>query len=362
MSLLRGALAYCSSQTPPPESDPQVLALADRLRLAARNSDLSAPEVFDTSSYPGVNLVASYFDNPEPLSRQELLYEERCQRSDVLLAEAFCCFDILHVWLERSVRVPKSCRQRLYAIRDDAREESPSLTQSRESKSSKEEPSLCSSSSQRGGESDFPMDRPLCETSSYLSPLTAYPLPDESSSWNRADSAPIDRLVERSFSESPREPLSSILRRENPERMNREAPSFETRNSSSVSKSDEKPIRAPRRNQPGATYGHRERSVWRTFLQGFQSLILTALVFCFLLWVIPIIRQHFTKPESDSDAVVAEESQEGNDESLSPGAVDESTVQKTDTPIAENERLALRPRKNTGSSLQIAFPNQSEKE
>ncbi|MBO7678726.1 MAG: hypothetical protein J6S75_03570, partial [Thermoguttaceae bacterium] len=101
------------------KEDARITRLADRMRAAAENPRLGAPEIFDVNAYPSANLVASYFDNPAPEAHAQSNYEQECLRSDILMAEAACCFEILHFCLEQPVRVPKSCRQRLYAIKNE---------------------------------------------------------------------------------------------------------------------------------------------------------------------------------------------------------------------------------------------------
>lgn len=100
----------------------EIVPLLERIAAVRSDPTLAAPEVFDFESFPGTNLVADFFDNPSSESRSQGLYENACLDSDLLLAEAACCAEILDVRQENSIRAPKSCRQRLYAIAEDSDE------------------------------------------------------------------------------------------------------------------------------------------------------------------------------------------------------------------------------------------------
>lgn len=86
-----------------------------RLRAAADDSTLGAPEIFAEESFPDANVVAEYLDgqaDPE-LARA---YEDACWDSPEMLAEIGCCCDILNNDALNMVVVPKNCRRRLYYI------------------------------------------------------------------------------------------------------------------------------------------------------------------------------------------------------------------------------------------------------
>ncbi|MBQ8362446.1 MAG: hypothetical protein IJX36_00785, partial [Thermoguttaceae bacterium] len=86
-----------------------------RLRAAADDSTLGAPEIFAEESFPDANVVAEYLDGqaaPE-LARA---YEDACWDSPEMLAEIGCCCDILNNDALNAVVVPKNCRRRLYYI------------------------------------------------------------------------------------------------------------------------------------------------------------------------------------------------------------------------------------------------------
>lgn len=86
-----------------------------RLRVAADDPTLGAPEIFAEESFPDANVVAEYLDGqaaPE-LARD---YEDACWDSPEMLAEVGRCCDILNNDALNSVVAPKNCRRRLYYI------------------------------------------------------------------------------------------------------------------------------------------------------------------------------------------------------------------------------------------------------
>lgn len=105
-----------------------------RLRAAADDPTLGAPEIFAEESFPDANVVAEYLDGqaaPE-LARA---YEDACWDSPEMLAEIGCCCDILNNDSLKAVVVPKNCRRRLYyiaweegAINVSTEEDAPTLT------------------------------------------------------------------------------------------------------------------------------------------------------------------------------------------------------------------------------------------
>lgn len=105
-----------------------------RLRAAADDPTLGAPEIFAEESFPDANVVAEYLDGqaaPE-LARA---YEDACWDSPEMLAEIGCCCDILNNDSLNAVVAPKNCRRRLYyiaweegAINVSPENETPTLT------------------------------------------------------------------------------------------------------------------------------------------------------------------------------------------------------------------------------------------
>ncbi|MBR2003787.1 MAG: hypothetical protein IKK39_00970 [Thermoguttaceae bacterium] len=105
-----------------------------RLRAAADDPTLGAPEIFAEESFPDANVVAEYLDGqaaPE-LARA---YEDACWDSPEMLAEIGCCCDILNNDSLNAVVAPKNCRRRLYyiaweegAINVSSEKETPTLT------------------------------------------------------------------------------------------------------------------------------------------------------------------------------------------------------------------------------------------
>jgi len=105
-----------------------------RLRAAADDPTLGAPEIFAEESFPDANVVAEYLDGqaaPE-LARA---YEDACWDSPEMLAEIGCCCDILNNDSLNAVVAPKNCRRRLYyiaweegAINVSPEKETPTLT------------------------------------------------------------------------------------------------------------------------------------------------------------------------------------------------------------------------------------------
>lgn len=224
MTAFRTALKLDPRSTDRQKTDPRLLRLAERLRRAAANPDLPAPEVFDPNVYPSANLVAAYFDAPSPGSGQERRYEEACLKSspeaDSLLAELFCCSEILSIWQEKPVRAPKSCRQRLYAIPDDL-------------EPSEQQDSLAS----------LPVEE------------TAF---SDDLSYISADEEPTPAPYPLFYSETSE-------------------------------KSDEKEERSA--DEPPVQVHSTVKKIGKAL----ESLLLTLLIFCLLVWLVPIAKEHFEK-------------------------------------------------------------------
>lgn len=86
-----------------------------RLRVAADDPTLGAPEIFAEESFPDANVVAEYLDG-QAASELARAYEDACWDSPEMLAEIGCCCDILNNDALSAVVVPKNCRRRLYYI------------------------------------------------------------------------------------------------------------------------------------------------------------------------------------------------------------------------------------------------------
>jgi len=105
-----------------------------RLRAAADDPTLGAPEIFAEESFPDANVVAEYLDG-QAVPELARAYEDACWDSPEMLAEIGCCYDVLNNDALNAVVVPKNCRRRLYyiaweesAIDVSAEKESPTLT------------------------------------------------------------------------------------------------------------------------------------------------------------------------------------------------------------------------------------------
>lgn len=105
-----------------------------RLRAAADDPTLGAPEIFAEESFPDANVVAEYLDG-QAVPELARAYEDACWDSPEMLAEIGCCFDILNNDALNAVVAPKNCRRRLYyiaweesAIDVSSEKESPTLT------------------------------------------------------------------------------------------------------------------------------------------------------------------------------------------------------------------------------------------
>lgn len=86
-----------------------------RLRAAADDPTLGAPEIFAEESFPDANVVAEYLDG-QAEAELARAYEDASWDSPEMLAEVGCCYDILNNDALNSVVAPKNCRRRLYYI------------------------------------------------------------------------------------------------------------------------------------------------------------------------------------------------------------------------------------------------------
>jgi len=316
MTLFRTALTYNlqradSSGTDPQMNDPRVRSLAERFRKAARRADLAAPEVFDPNAYPNPNQVAAYFDNPNPSSPAERRFEESCQKSDSLMAEAFCCSEILRNWQEKPVRAPRSCRMRLYAIDDNPSEPEPL------------EP-----------DADLiPIRRPADGYSDKGHSAGGYPAKDYS-----ADAASGRGLRENSpffypDSDTASDFSASDLAATGPSGPSETAPS----------KKEESPASGP----------SAARSLLGRLGKGLEAVILTTLIFGLLLWLIPAARSRFTAPKpvqtAETPSPASSSTEPGIDSRIEPGiesageTASESAAPQTDASLSSDSSREPRP-------------------
>ncbi len=87
-----------------------------KLRLAASDPNLKAPEIFSPEVYPDPNVVAEYLDCQLESSAVATDYENACLNSPEMLAEVGDCYDVLTNKLPQQIDPPKNCRRRLYAL------------------------------------------------------------------------------------------------------------------------------------------------------------------------------------------------------------------------------------------------------
>ena len=89
--------------------------LMDRIKRATRRRGLQAPTLSDRDDPASdANTVAQYLSNTLPPD-QVAAFEQACLDSDVHLAEAAACHQILTVVLTEPVRVPPRANQRMYS-------------------------------------------------------------------------------------------------------------------------------------------------------------------------------------------------------------------------------------------------------
>lgn len=121
---LRTLLAYLDDILPPAETKelgekiaatPAASQLVDRIREVMRKRRLTAPEPDGSGGGIEPNLVAEYLDNnlaPERVADVERI----CLESDVNLAEAAACHQILTLVLGEPVEISGRLRERMYAL------------------------------------------------------------------------------------------------------------------------------------------------------------------------------------------------------------------------------------------------------
>jgi hypothetical protein len=120
---LRTLLAYLDDTLPPDQSKAigQKVAesetaqdLIDRIKKVTRRRGLSTPTA-DIGPAADPNTVADYLSDALP-AEQTAQFEKASLESDVLLAEAAACHQILTLLLSEPVRVPPTARQRMYQL------------------------------------------------------------------------------------------------------------------------------------------------------------------------------------------------------------------------------------------------------
>jgi hypothetical protein len=120
---LRTLLAYLDDTLPPDQAKAigQKVAesetaqdLIDRIRKVTRRRGLSTPTA-DMGPAADPNTVADYLSDALP-AEQTAQFEKTSLESDVLLAEAAACHQILTLLLSEPVRVPPTARQRMYQL------------------------------------------------------------------------------------------------------------------------------------------------------------------------------------------------------------------------------------------------------
>jgi hypothetical protein len=121
---LRTLLAYLDDILPPAETKelgekiattPAASQLVDRIREVMRRRRLTAPEPDGSGGGIEPNLVAEYLDNnlaPERVADVERI----CLESDINLAEAAACHQILTLVLGEPVEISGRLRERMYAL------------------------------------------------------------------------------------------------------------------------------------------------------------------------------------------------------------------------------------------------------
>ncbi|MDQ3330971.1 MAG: hypothetical protein M3552_10000, partial [Planctomycetota bacterium] len=121
---LRTLLAYLDDILPPAETKelgekiaatPAAAQLVERIRDVMRRRRLTAPEPDGSGGGIEPNLVAEYLDNnlaPERVADVERI----CLESDVNLAEAAACHQILTLVLGEPVEISGRLRERMYAL------------------------------------------------------------------------------------------------------------------------------------------------------------------------------------------------------------------------------------------------------
>ena len=121
---LRTLLAYLDDILPPAETKelgekiaatPAASQLVDRIRDVMRRRRLTAPEPDGSGGGIEPNLVAEYLDNnlaPERVADVERI----CLESDINLAEAAACHQILTLVLGEPVEISGRLRERMYAL------------------------------------------------------------------------------------------------------------------------------------------------------------------------------------------------------------------------------------------------------
>lgn len=121
---LRTLLAYLDDALEPHETreigkkiqeSPVAAAMVSRVREVIRRRRLGAPDVDGPSQGVDPNIVAQYLDNtlsPEQVTQ----FEAICLESDLILAEAAACHQVLSLILGEPVEVPVRSRERFYAI------------------------------------------------------------------------------------------------------------------------------------------------------------------------------------------------------------------------------------------------------
>ncbi|MGC1276086.1 MAG: hypothetical protein WBC44_20475, partial [Planctomycetaceae bacterium] len=121
---LRTMLAYLDDILPPAEAkelgekiaaSPVATQYVERIRDVMRRRRLTAPETDGSGGGIEPNLVAEYLDNS--LSPERVADVERvCLESDVNLAEAAACHQILTLVLGEPVEISGRLRERMYAL------------------------------------------------------------------------------------------------------------------------------------------------------------------------------------------------------------------------------------------------------
>lgn len=282
MTTLQTALTLDLRSADRQRTDPRLLRLAERIRRASAQADLCAPEVFDPNVYPNANLVAAYFDAPDRGNRAFQRYENACTQTspeaDSLLAELFCCHEILHIWQEQPVRAPKSCRVRLYNIEDDVK---------------------------RFGQND--LER-----------------------FDTNDSDPVD-IKSADYADYSNYPAKRPIRSETANQASSDLYPFfysDTTAENEVPPLDEPPIQV--------------RSTVKKISKAIESLLLTLLIFALLLWLVPIAKDRWEKKFRQTAETTPIESENFTRQTPTPPLSDHFTRQTpTQTaPIAEAQPSA----------------------